>query len=777
MSRPSLLMAFFEEKEGTVYVLSDPNVKLRDSWSLINLVRFFTGHRVKLNIRVVLSNTSLSGDIHELKALQNEEFVGQEVDLDSLFKRLNEKRRQKIDGSAIDVPPLYPTGPILLLGRPSFYPNQFRNEIETEFEITTRFKPRFEVECDDPFKDAFRTVRDWYTDLKYQPQSSTDDRSPDTQTRNRGKDWAIIRIVKSPLFRSRQLIYAYGTGSVGTLGAVYSLIDPSLSESLVERGNLQVILEKYGYAEVLLRILKESHFDFPWAGELRPRDIKLEASAVAPVHENRAKLVDLFLEKSNNTEQFAEQGLPYKVTEFGQGHKTFEVKDLFPQHDEDDPFILQMVGGKRICDFVEELHRMLEQEPKAILIIGTTGVGKELAARIIYQQRVITILKKLAERKCDNKSVVIGPYFVALNLTAMPETLIERDLFGIGDKMADVRGNRGALLNAGEGVVLLDEIESMPMTWQPKLLRALDIPYEVTPIGVSKRLQTSAIYVVCCNEEPDELVAKGRLRADLYGRLKKFAIRIPPLDERIADIPALLTFFAEKKVRLNKRALRALFMRDYPYNVRDLFRFTRPSSTSHHTEQDFIDIEIEDIYDGYHRPQEASSKSDAKHDNEEAFYCEFAFDPGKKPYGSKLFNIFERAAIILSSLEVKKVSKGKFSLAERLSTVDCSDIWSTLEKEKPAVHELLKEWVQIVAAITGYEEDIKDFALRTLGKMFRLRFKETGVYGEACREFRARFDTHMDIKDNVASVSLGLADPQAYSRYREKTKMRKDRGE
>jgi len=296
----------------------------------------------------------------------------------------------------------------------------------------------------------------------------------------------------------------------------------------------------------------------------------------------------------------------------------------------------------------------------------------------------------------------------------------------------------------------------------------LEFPYEVSPIGFPRRrLHTSAMYVISCNEEPEQLVSSGRLRADLYGRLRQYTIRMPRLNERIADIPALLTYLAEKPVQMDSNTLKALLMRDYPHNVRDLYRFVRSSHRKKDAPADVMKIDLDDIIENRYIHHSADSSTSELYDAEPSLDLEFK--PLRWLYEPKLFNVVEEAAIILSSLEVV----GKEALNTRKCAQSYAEIWPTFEKSTPKPIELIHRWVTIVSEISRARknkkerEDIITIALQTLGKMFQLRFKGDPhrMYTKVRKEFRKQFDTDKSIRAHDAAASLNISD-EGYSNLR-----------
>jgi DNA-binding NtrC family response regulator len=200
-----------------------------------------------------------------------------------------------------------------------------------------------------------------------------------------------------------------------------------------------------------------------------------------------------------------------------------------------------------------------------ILIEAESGTGKELIARLIH---------RLSRRKS-------GP-FVALNCTAFPETLLESELFGHarGAFTGAVVARPGKFETANGGTLLLDEVGEMPMALQPKLLRALQ-EREFDRLGSNQTVHVDIRVIATTNRPLEAAVGEGSFRADLYYRLNVIPISLPPLRERVADIPELAEYFAGlyavpgTQARLSRELVARLEEHPWPGNVRELANFVR----------------------------------------------------------------------------------------------------------------------------------------------------------------------------------------------------------
>ena len=214
---------------------------------------------------------------------------------------------------------------------------------------------------------------------------------------------------------------------------------------------------------------------------------------------------------------------------------------------------------------MEQFFRLLESagaSPISVLIQGETGTGKELTARAVHA----------GSARAD------GP-FVAVNCAALPETLLESELFGHrkGAFTGADADRRGLFEAADEGTIFLDEIGEMPAVMQAKLLRVLQ-EGEVVPVGDTKPRKVDVRVISATHRDLGEEVAAKRFREDLFYRLAAFPLAVPPLRERREDIALLVDAFLQRAAEnhgkeiagITPQALQALESRDWPGNIRQL---------------------------------------------------------------------------------------------------------------------------------------------------------------------------------------------------------------
>ena len=196
-----------------------------------------------------------------------------------------------------------------------------------------------------------------------------------------------------------------------------------------------------------------------------------------------------------------------------------------------------------------------------VLILGETGTGKELFARLIHA----------------SGPTPEGP-FVAINCAAIPTELLESELFGVHGRVATgVDPHAGYLVSADGGTIFLDEIGDMAPALQAKLLRFLQ-EREVLPVGAREPRKVSLRVVSASNRDLPTAVKEGKFRADLFYRLRGLQFHIPPLRDRREDVPKLATAFAERAAReygkrvkgISRKALDLLMHHDWPGNIREL---------------------------------------------------------------------------------------------------------------------------------------------------------------------------------------------------------------
>jgi two-component system response regulator GlrR len=262
---------------------------------------------------------------------------------------------------------------------------------------------------------------------------------------------------------------------------------------------------------------------------------------------------------------------------FGYLTKPFEAKELIAllgraialhpeepgdQAGEDEAWRAGIVTASPRMEALLAEARLVAQSEASVLIQGESGSGKEVLARAIH----------LASPRSQNP-------FVAVNCAAIPEQLLESELFGHakGAFTGAVAAHRGLFQTADQGTVFLDEIGDMPLPLQVKLLRVLQ-DREVRPVGASQAAPVDVRIISATHRDLESAIAEGSYREDLYYRLNVVSLVIPPLRERREDIPLLAHHFLKALCEKHRRqvngftpeAMEMLSSYDWPGNIRQL---------------------------------------------------------------------------------------------------------------------------------------------------------------------------------------------------------------
>ncbi len=220
-------------------------------------------------------------------------------------------------------------------------------------------------------------------------------------------------------------------------------------------------------------------------------------------------------------------------------------------------FVGDSAAARRVLDLVSRVAA----SKISVLLTGESGTGKELVARMIHAR----------SDRADKP-------FVAINCAALPETLLESELFGIERGVATgVEARAGRFETAQGGTLFLDEIGDMPVALQSKLLRVLQ-EREIERVGGRRRVPIDVRVLAATHARLAERIAEGEFREDLYYRLRVVEIGLPPLRERREDIPKLVRYFLDRFAAregreaptLDRDAYAALLSHDFPGNIREL---------------------------------------------------------------------------------------------------------------------------------------------------------------------------------------------------------------
>lgn len=238
-----------------------------------------------------------------------------------------------------------------------------------------------------------------------------------------------------------------------------------------------------------------------------------------------------------------------------------EINYLRGQLEERYSFANMVSRNARMHEIFAQIETLAQTEP-TVLLSGESGTGKELCARAVHYQ---------GKRRAGK--------FVPINCAAFPDTLLESELFGYdrGAFTGAVQDRVGRIEASSGGTLFLDEIEAMSLNMQLKLLRVLE-EREIERLGSNRRIRVNMRVIAATNVDLEELVAKGQMREDFYYRINVVPIRIPPLRERIEDVPLLVAEFLrnsqlakERSVnRISNKALSQLMGYHWPGNIREL---------------------------------------------------------------------------------------------------------------------------------------------------------------------------------------------------------------
>jgi DNA-binding NtrC family response regulator len=222
----------------------------------------------------------------------------------------------------------------------------------------------------------------------------------------------------------------------------------------------------------------------------------------------------------------------------------------------------KFIGSSEVVIKLKKLAKRVATSDSTVLIRGESGTGKDLIAKAIHHH----------SQRCS------GP-FITINCAALPETLLESELFGHkkGSFTGAYKDKEGLFKVAGGGTFFLDEVGNMSLSLQVKLLRVLE-EKRITPVGDTRPTDVDVRLIAATNADLEEEVKAGRFRPDLFYRLNVIPIYIPPLRERVEDIPLLVDCFMAKFAsrtksqvkRVSSQAMKLLTSYRWPGNVREL---------------------------------------------------------------------------------------------------------------------------------------------------------------------------------------------------------------
>jgi two-component system response regulator HupR/HoxA len=312
----------------------------------------------------------------------------------------------------------------------------------------------------------------------------------------------------------------------------------------IQSNAVRILITGYTDIEAIIQAINEGkvyhYITKPW----EPSDLRLIITRAVERHQLLEENQRLMNELRLANEKLQQENIIL--------HKEAEKKYEFENIIADSPAMQE----------VFQLMRKVIPTNTSVLLLGETGTGKELIARAIHYN---------STRK--------DKMFVAQNCAALPDTLLESELFGHvkGAFTGAIKDKKGLFELADGGTIFLDEIADTSHSFQQKLLRVLQ-EREIWPIGSEKSIKIDVRVISATNRNLQELMRAGTFRDDLYYRLNTFPINVPPLRDRREDIPLLTNYFLKKyqekmgkKVKgIDNDALRILLSYSFPGNVREL---------------------------------------------------------------------------------------------------------------------------------------------------------------------------------------------------------------
>ncbi|KAJ51392.1 transcriptional regulator of aroF, aroG, tyrA and aromatic amino acid transport [Clostridium tetanomorphum] len=238
--------------------------------------------------------------------------------------------------------------------------------------------------------------------------------------------------------------------------------------------------------------------------------------------------------------------------------KAIEMANVLSNADKDNGAFKEIIGNSLSMEKVKGMIRSVAKSNSTIILRGESGTGKELFAKAVYN---------LSGRK--DKS------FIPINCAALPENLIESELFGYekGSFTGAVSTKEGLFKEAHNGTLFLDEVGELPLVLQAKLLRVLQEGV-IRKIGCNKEEKVDVRIICATNRNLEHMVQNGEFREDLYYRLNVIPIYIPPLRQHLEDIPILVTYFIEK---LNKKLSKNILGTDLEF-INELIKYNWPGN-------------------------------------------------------------------------------------------------------------------------------------------------------------------------------------------------------
>lgn len=336
----------------------------------------------------------------------------------------------------------------------------------------------------------------------------------------------------------------------------------------------------------------------------------------------------------------------------------------------DSRYFQQMIGISKSMDDLKRLITKVARTEVTVMISGESGTGKELCARAIHD---------LSDRS--------GSPFVPVNCGAIPDELLESELFGHekGSFTGAISTRKGRFEMAQGGTLFLDEIGDMPLNMQVKLLRVLqDKTYE--RVGGNKSLKADVRVVTATHKDLDQLVRLGKFREDLFYRLNVFPLMVPALRERREDISGLLESYLTKaesdlgKPSFSKAVMRSLEAYDWPGNVRELVNLVDRLTVLFSGEQ----VELSDLPTQYQTISESYVALEKTHESKDGAENSF------KEYGRNTHHV-SKTDKVQQQLDFPCLEDESIDIKEKIKEVEVAYLQSALEQTSWVVAKAAKK--------------------------------------------------------------------------------------